>query len=488
MRYLKATRILIGIYIASHMIVASQMVLAEETSQTLTLALSEYVALAQQQSFEAMQYQQNHLPQQLQLKVADQRFIPTLELTSKIGREQNDLYSTTYIDNHTSGIDSTASVTWLLPTGANLSLDYQYQHGLTHGLTSLGIPESKQHNITTTFRIDQPIIGGLWQNQQHLPQQKARFQWQYYQLQGELLKLQTQQDALSAFLDFQEQVDLVKLLKQSHQYSQFRTQATQARLEEGQVVKAELLYAQLDEHQRLTELKKAQDELSLIQQRISARINSHLRISVKALPNMQSLDRCTHSPNQTHNTAKLISSHPDYLLNKTNVEIAHNEYQHSRFDLWPQVNLFYQNTDKNQLLTQDTSEQSWGIVASYKPINTATKLSQQQAKSDWINTSYTLEAKRLEMHKDLNLFIENQRQLNAQLDLTQQGEALAKQTYWHVEERHAHGVDSVLDIKAAQDEWVQQQRKSLSALKELLNNRFAYQFAAGINARLLDCN
>ena len=460
--------------------------LAEDQPQTLTLSLAEFVKLSQQQSFEAMQYQQNRLPQQLQLDIAEQRFHPVLELYSKLGREQKDLYSTTYINNHTSGIDSTASVAWLLPTGANLSLDYQYQHGLTHGLTSLGIPESKQHNITTTFRIDQPIIGGLWQNQQRLPQQKTQYQWQYYQLQGKLLTLQTQQESLTAFLDFQEQVDLVKLLKESHQYSQFRTQATKARLDEGQVVKAELLYAQLDEHQRLTELKKAQDELLLIQQKISARINSHLPIALTPMLSMQSLDQCTLFTSVSTATQQ-ITTHPDYQLSKLNVDIAHNDYRQTRFNLWPQINLFYQNTDKDQLLTQNTSEQSLGIEASYKPINTASKLSQQQAKSDWINASYTLEAKHLEMQKDLNLLIKSRRQLEEQLALTQQGEALAKQAYLHVEERHQHGVDSVLDVKAAQNEWVQQQRNTLSALKALLNNRFALQTQTGLLMPLEHC-
>lgn len=88
----------------------------------------------------------------------------------------------------------------------------------------------KKRYATTTTRIEQPMWGGLWNNQQRLPQKRAELQWRYYQTQGKQLLLQTQQSAYTAFLDFQEQVDLVRLLSQSLEYAQFREQAVQARL------------------------------------------------------------------------------------------------------------------------------------------------------------------------------------------------------------------------------------------------------------------
>jgi len=455
---------------------------ADTHNQSVALTLNEFINLANQQSFEAMQYQQSQLPQEQQLKVADQLFLPKLNLTSKIGREQNDIYSTTYINNHTSGIDSTANVDWLLPTGANLSLSYQYQHGISHGLTSLGIPESKQHNITTTTRIEQPVIGGLWQNQQRLPQQRAKLQWRYYQAQGKQLRLNTQQAAYMAFLDYQEQIDLVGLLTQSLNYAQFRAAAVKARFEEGQTVKADLLYAQLDVHQRKTELKKAQDELNLIQQRVSASINSYLTVTLKPLASMQRLDQCSQLP-YDKSTHASIAKHPELTMSTINTRIAYNDVQQNQFELWPQITLFYQNTDAHPFLTQDVSEQSWGIQATYTPFNTAAKLTKQQLRTEWVNANYTKEATRQELIKNLNLNRQSQRQLDQQLVLAKQGEQLAKQAFEHVQARFTHGVDSVLDVKAAQDEWLQQQRNTLFALKTLLANRMVLSISSG---QLLD--
>ena len=459
---------------------------AETPPQTIKLGLNEFIQLSNQQSFDALQYQQNRQAEQIQLDLAEQRFIPKLNLTSQIGREQKDLYSTTYIDNHTSGIDSTASVDWLLPSGANLSVAYQYQHGITHGLTSLGIPESKQHTVTTTTRIEQPVWGGLWNNQQRLPQKRAALQWRYYQVQGQQLLLQTQQTAYTAFLNFQEQADLVDLLSQSLSYAQFREEAVKARLAEGQIVKADLLYAQLDVHQRQLELKKAQDELNLIQKRISAQINSHLNIALQPMTSMAVIDACSDSP-EFNNAQKTIAQHPEWILNYINTQIAYNDVQQNQYALRPQITFFYQNTDNDQLLTQDTSEQSWGVQATYTPFNTEGKFTQQQLKTQWINANYTQEATRQELTKNLHLHLESQRQLQEQLTLTQKGETLAKQAFAHAQERFDLGVDSILDVKAAQDEWVQQQRQTLLAVKALLTNRVTLSHAAGALLNLNGC-
>lgn len=463
---------------------------AEISPQTISLNLNEFIELSNQQSFDALQYNKNKLGEQLQLDIANQRFIPKFNLTSKLGREQKDQYSATYIDNHTSGIDSTASVDWLLPSGANLSLSYQYQHGIAHGLSSLGVPESKQHTTTTTTRIEQPIWGGLWNNQQTLPQKRAELEWQHYQTQWQRLLLQTQQSAYTAFLDFQEQVDLVKLFTQTLEYAQFREAAVRARLEEGLIVKADLLNAQLNVHQHQLELKKAKDELNLIQKRISAQINSHLNIRLQPLSSMLELDKCSINTNNLENSSphESITQHPELRLTKLNTDIAYNDVQQNQYELLPQITLFYENTDNNPLFTQDTSEQSWGILATYSPFNTEGKLTKQQLKAEWMNASYTHEATRQELLKNLNLNRENKRHLQEQLTLTKQGEALAKQAFEHVQERFNHGLGSVLDVKASQEEWLQQQRNTLAALKALLVNRIILSHAGGNLLALNTCS
>ncbi|MDP6968496.1 MAG: TolC family protein [Gammaproteobacteria bacterium] len=455
-----------------------------ETTAPLHLGLTDFVELTMQQSFATMQHQQRQTSQALQLKLAEQHFIPKLSVASQVQRAAKDQYGTSYIDHNTTGIQSTANVNWLLPSGAKLSVDYQYQEGKLTGLSSLGIPQDSQYNSTTTASIEQPVIGGLWHNLNQLPQQKAQLQWQYYQTQGHALALQSQQTALKGFLDFQEKVDQVALLTQALAHTDFRTQAVAERYQEGQTVLAEWLQAQLEQHQRQAALHKAQSELLLIQQDLSAQLNQSPNLRLDPLASIKQLLVCT-GPDLSHtadpNTTPISSvrQHPQWQLQQLTKRMAQLDYQTAQFELWPQVALFYNYKQAAYQLQQNTSEQSWGVKASFTPFNTAGKLSKQQLHTTWINATYDATAKHQQLQQQLLLKRATDKALQSQLKLAQQGVNLAQQAFTHAQTRFDHGVDSVLDIKQAQDAWIKQQETELSAIKALLANRFDYYQAAG---------
>ena len=458
---------------------------ADEFSNTVSLNLAQFVRFSQQQSFANMQYQQRINAEQLHLDIAKERFHPTINLSSQIGREQKDQYSTTYIDNNTNGIDSTAAVDWLLPSGTSIGLSYQYQHGTLKGLTSLGISDDPQHTIITSVNIEQPIIGGLWQNQQQLPAIKAQAQWQYYQQEGQLLRLQTQRQAFNGFMDFQEQHDKITLLQKSWQHARFRAKATAARHQQGQIVKAELLQAQLEEHQRFASLTEAKNELELIQQRLSAQFNTRLTIILKPLKNLRQLSLCTANVELDNNN--YLQHHPQLVLKQLATNIARNSFQQSRFDLWPQVNLFYQHQEKQAVLSQNTSEQSWGIKASFQPNDKNTQLQKTQLKNSWVNAIYQQQETLKQLLKDWQLYKTQNHQLHQQLHLAKQGTALALQAFEHSQKRYQHGTDSVLQVKQSQDAWVNQRLYEITANKNLLANRLELYYLLGATMPFASC-
>ena len=473
--------LLLGYFGFGHFALAS----SDELSNTVSLNLAQFVQFSQQQSFANMQYQQRINAEQLNLNIAKERFHPTTNLSSQIGREQKDQYGTTYINNNTNGIDSTAAVNWLLPSGANIGLSYQYQHGTLDGLTSLGISDDSQHTIITSVNIEQPIIGGLWQNQQQLPAIKAQAQWQYYQQEGQLLRLQTQRQAFNGFIDFQEQHDKITLLQKSWQHARFRAKATAARHQQGQIVKAELLQAQLEEHQRFASLTEAKNELELIQQRLSAQFNTSLTIILKPLKNLRQLSLCTSNVELDNNS--YLQHHPQLVLKQLDTNIARNSFQQSRFDLWPQVNLFYQHQEKQAGLSQDTSEQSWGIKASFQPNDKKTQLQQMQLKNSWQNASYQQQETQKQLKKDWHLYEKQNRQLHQQLNLAKQGTALALQAFEHSQKRYQHGVDSVLQVKQSQEAWLSQRLSEITANKNLLANRSELFYLSDQNINYENC-
>ncbi len=457
-----------------------------DKTEPVQLKLAEFVELTMQQNFATMQYQQRQTSQALSLKLAEQGFIPKLSVASQWGRDEKDLYSGAHMDNTTTGMDSSARVNWLLPSGANLSVDYQYQEGKLTGLSSLGIPEDSQYNSTTTASIEQPIIGGLWHNLNQLPKQKAQLQWQYYQIQGHALTLQSQQTALKGFLDFQEKVDQIALLSQSLAYTKFRTKAVNERYQQGQTVLAELLQARLEQHQRQAALHKAQSELLLIQQGLSAQLNQSPELRLKPLASLGKLLACTGdndalpSNPKPHTVAHdQMTQHPEWQLAQLTKHMAQLDYQAVQFELWPQVSLFYNYNHAAYQLKQNTSEQSWGVKASFSPFNTAGKLSKQQLHTAWQNARYDATAKHQQLQQQRLLKIATGESLQAQLQLAQEGVRLAQQAFTHAQTRFDHGVDSVLAVKQAQDVWISQQQTELDAIKALLGNRFDYYQAAG---------
>ena len=459
--------------------------LAEPTT-IMPLGMAEFIELAMQQNFTSMQYQQRQSSQALQLKLAEQGFIPKLSVASQWGRDEKDQYSGAYMDNTTKGMDSSASVNWLLPSGANLSVDYQYQEGKLTGLSSLGIPQDSQYNSTTTASIEQPIIGGLWHNLNQLPKQKAQLQWQYYQTQGHALTLQSQQTALKGFLDFQAKVDQIALLSQSLAYTKFRTKAVNEGYQQGQTVLAELLQAQLEQHQRQAALHKAESELLLIQQELSAQLDQSPELRLTPLASLGKLLACTGdndalpSNPKPHTVANdQVAQHPEWQLTPLTKRRAQLDYQAVQFELWPQVSLFYNYKQAAYQLKQNTSEQSWGIKASFTPFNTAGKLSKQQLHTAWQNARYDATAKHQQLQQQRLLKIATDQSLQAQLQLAQEGVRLAQQAFTHAQTRFELGVESVLAVQQAQDAWLSQQQTQLDAIQALLGNRFDYYQATG---------
>ena len=159
--------------------------------------------------------------------------------------------------------------------------------------------------------------------------------------------------------------------------------------------------------------------------------------------------------------------------------MAQLEYQTATFELWPQVSLFYNYNQATTQLKQNTSSQNWGLKASYAPFNTAGKLSKQQLYTAWRNASFDSTAKHQQLQQQQLLKMATGQSLQKQLQLVQEGVSLAQQAFNHAQTRFDLGVDSVLAVQQAQDNWLSQQQTELDAIQSLLSNRFDYYQAIG---------
>ena len=335
------------------------------------LSLPTYVNLFVDKGFSALQYQQRIKEQMLALELADQHFVPTVSLSTQYGQQDKNLYLTQALDNQTTGFDSTISTNWRSPTGATLTLSVQQQHGALEGLTSLNVPESTQTNTTSTLAIDQPIIGGLWNNISKLPQVRAKHEWRLFETEGRLLRMNNIRTALLGYVEFQLYVDVTKILQDALEFAEFRTQATAQRYDEGQIVYSELLSAQLELHQRRAALEKSHDDMRLIQNRLGALIDTQRRIQLLPLKSIDSLLRCTKV--QEEYVDRLLV-HPELIMADLNREITSTQYQEHQYSLWPKVSLFYSQTFKDNAVTLNDRTESYGMKASFTPFNTTGKL------------------------------------------------------------------------------------------------------------------
>lgn len=455
---------------------------ASDLDKSNAINLAEFVSISINQGFDKLIHNQTSEAEKLSYQVIKDRYIPKLTISSTIGREQNDSYSSVYLDNNRTGIDTTIELQWLLPTGATVSLQHQNQIGELAGLTSLGVPEITQHNQTNSITIEQPVIGGLWNNLNALPEKKAQLTWQLYEAKGALISLQTQNKAIEDFIHIQFLHDKIKLLKESLALAEFRTNAIKERFTLGQVVKAELLNAQLELHQRQTLVTKAMDDLAIKQRQLASQINALPNLALEPLESLNSLMNCSsNEPNKGN-----LTTHPDLRISELTTKINKISLDERQFDHWPQVSLFYSAQQTNYEIQTNTSEQSWGIKASYKPLNLETKAQQSAYKANWQRAHFQQLEKQEALNSNRKNLTKQNMMLRQQLLLAEEGLILANEAFQHAELRHEHGVDSVLATKLAQNEWLNLRLAAKEALRDLLinQNQLLYAYGTAANPHL----
>ena len=449
-----------------------------------TLNIAEFVALALSESFAALQYDQQTHSQTLALKAAQNRHLPQVSLVTEVGKERKNTIGTAYQDHYQEGIDGGVSIDWRLPTGAQFNTRYQQEYGRALGLEALGTNKDYQRTEVTSAEITQPLFQTHPIDQEYLPVEAARLQWAAYQAQGQLLELEGVRDALLGFIDYQQMVDTVALYQQAVAYSDYRVQVAQNLLLAGRVTPSEVASAKVDWQQRKVQLVRVQGDKKLLLGRLGAVLQVDYWVALTPLKNMSLLTQCLIAgQGQTTGTAL----HPQITQASASVSRLQKQYQLTRYDLWPTLDLFYRYKGTHSSTVQDAIERSVGVAFSYSPTQWQTEASQAISRSTWLEARYGLDATRKALENEGRLRQQQQQQLQQQLQLATQLVELAQEAYRQQLLRFEEGVASAASVKDAQNQLQEAQLSLLGDQTQWLKNRMHWNYAQNSRMNVMAC-
>ncbi len=455
-----------------------------QSAAPVVLNIAQFVDLALNQSYTALQYQHQHTSEKLLLTAAQNTLLPELSFTSEVGKERKNTSGAAYQDHYQEGIDGGVNVAWALPTGAEFSASYTHEYGRALGLQSLGVATDYRRTEVTSAQLTQPILQRHPIAHRRLPLEAARLQWQAYQAQGQLIQLQAMRDALLGVVDYQNMADQVALNRRAVEYSEYRVQVAQNLLLAGRVTQTQVTSATLDWYQRQAQLLKVQGELRLLLGRLGAQLQVGYRIDLQAMPSMVRLTQCLA---QGEGQALGVSAHPQITQASAQVMRLQKQHQLTQYDLWPKANLFYRYSGTHSSALEDTIERSVGLSFSYSPTQWQTKANQASSRNTWINAQYDLDAARKTLENEHYLRSQQQQLLASQLKLARQLVALAKTTYDNQLLRFEEGVVSAASVRDAHNQWQETQVSLLDEQTQWLQNRIHHNYAIGQAQHFLAC-
>jgi len=440
----------------------------------VTLNIAEFVDLALNQSFSALQYHQRKRSQVLSLAAIENRHLPQFAINTQVGKERKNTYSTIYQDHYQEGIDGGVSMAWTLPTGANLSASYQHEYGRALGLESLGINKDYQSTEVTSAELTQPLLQSSPIDQEYLPVEAARLQWLSYQAQGQLLALEGIRDALLGFVDYQLTVDKVELYQQAVEYSAYRVQVAQDLLAAGRVTQSEVASVTVDWHQRQAQLVRAKGDKRLLLGRLGAQLQVDYTVELNPMQHLPALTQCLM---KGQGEATEIRLHPQVTQASASVSQLQKKYQLTQYDLWPKLDLFYRYKGTHSSLVEDSIERSVGVKFSYNPTQWQAEADQALSRSTWLDARYGLDASRKALINEDHLRSQQQQQLERQLQLALQLVNLAQESYQQQLLRFEEGVASSASVRDAQNQLQEAQMSLLDDQSNWLKNRLHWNYA-----------
>lgn len=451
----------------------------------VTLNLAQYVDLALTQSFTALQYLQQKHSQSLALNAVEAKFLPQFSFNTEVAKERKNTYSTTYQDHYQEGINGGMSLAWALPTGASFNASYQHEYGRAIGLDSIGVNSDYQSAEVTSAELLQPLLQTHPIDQQQLPIQAARLQWRRYEVQGELLRLEGLRDALLAAVDYQVIEDKVNLHRQAVDYSRYRLAVAQDLYQAGRLTQRDVTSAKIDSHQRHAALIRAQGEQAQLLGRISAQLDVGYGVSIHPVKDIPYLMHCLV---QGQSPALGIEAHPQVEAARMQASQLQKQYQFTRYDLWPTVDLFYRYKGTHSSSVKDSIERSVGVEFSYSPVQRQAEADQALSRSTWLDARYDLDAKQKTLVNESKQRQQQQIQIEQQLDLAADLVALARRAYQQELQRFEEGVASSVSVRDAQNQLQESQMALLDDQSNWLQNRLHWNFVQSRNIDLDMCS
>lgn len=434
------------------------------------IGLQRYLELSLEHHLTQKRHEASLPAEQLNLKDGERLYWPDVTFNSNYDEETAEKEKAgASPKNRTvkSGITSGVDTGWRSPLGTELTLGLEHQYGRQLGMKAQGIPEEELTVHNLSFELSQPLLKGNTPGYNRLEKRRAQTQWQRYLTEGDRNRLTIMQEAMSAFLDLQQQQERLRFQLEQLTHYRYLENVTATLVKEERSIPLELDIAALDVARQDAMVDR---EAALYRQQLRQLTLGWVGttdIRVATYPNMTALMNALEQASTAETT---LTNHPEYKEQQLNEALARLQVENTRKDRWPDLELYYRYDKHFREALPDEENNTWGVRVSYALFDLPTRQRQAQARAErtiehW-NTQDTL--KRLEWQRQQ--LIQEGHSLTRELELADQRITLSRRALEQELVRYQAGRASYADVQNRQKDLLDWQLDRLGTQTELATN------------------
>ncbi len=266
----------------------------------LNITLVEAIALALNDNLSIKTAYLGRVTERISLAEAEDKFIPTLNLTSSVKTEGGDTSTTTHSSQvtHSNVKTSEKSLSvgpvaqWLLPTGATVSMTWQYEAHKSIVRTD-GSTDTNNDGTSSSVSLTQPLLKGGWFDVNYASIKLAKLTDK-----GQALSLSSTVESTltTTITDYRTLIQsnqTVLIAQQSLANSQRNLQDTEAEIKAGRMPKADLVQYQNQIQQQKISLKQAQITRDNAKRSLALALGQSLASNIVPTETIADIDKVT---------------------------------------------------------------------------------------------------------------------------------------------------------------------------------------------------
>lgn len=436
----------------------------------------DYLDLMSRQAQPVRDHVVKHRAESLALRQGEQWYVPDVTLSSRWEDETHRDPSKTEQRGLTSNLDSIW--TSLLGTEINIGLQYQYGEQVTSLPT--GLPENYQHNQKVTFEVQQPILRGFSVAHNRIPIEQAREGWNQYRNQGDLIKLEVQQDALRHLVELQRLADRLRIEQDLSNHYQVLLETTEVLRLENEITDLDVQLAVHTLQEQQAAVDRVSSELGLQQRTMSRPLLLAQPIQVQPFGSIEELLGWLQPAQHTEPN---FGTHPAWLLSQSEARRTLLAERQNHRDHWPDINIFYRFEKDYRESLSDQEIETFGIQFSYTIYDLATWEQQRRNAAARDTARWQQEDASQRLRSEHQRLREEIQATQRDIELFQAGLSLSERALSQELERYELGFASLLDVERRQDDRLNRALNLLDAQARLATTLVEHLYLTQMDIR-----